>query len=209
MEIAGKSRLELSDAINSALTPRVLDRVYAFARKRSTMLQHAGLNSDAEELLQAAVSSTIDGTCHWRHDKYELGIHLCGVISGRTAHMLTRTHRVRYYRFGLARDADGHDVTELHASDAVPTDDPEMVTERRDLADRVVEALIAMAEAGNDNQVGRILDTYKQGITERHDAAERTGLSLKKYDHARKRLMRMVAKLPDELRVAGSVNVNG
>ena len=88
-------------------------------------------------------------------------------------------------------------------------DDRECGTEARtvvgDLVIRVVDRLYQEA----DDDVTMLLMAYEDGITVRRDIVECTDLSAKEYDNARKKLDRLVAKLPDDLGVAAKEVIGG
>ena len=62
---------------------------------------------------------------------------------------------------------------------------------------RTVAQLRAAAEEKNDRQVLGILDCYARGITERAEVAAELGIGVKKYDHARVRMLRLASKLEE------------
>ncbi len=199
-------QLDYFDAIEASYTEEVRKDVMRYARWRCRTLSRAGLPADPEELWQAAITSTVDGTRPWNPQQCSLRSHLRGVIRSRSSDAFERGARIRHVHLGATVDEDGYDPVEVEASAHKTERDPESALIDSDRVTQTVRGLLGMAEASNDNQVLRLIGVWCEGVLDADDCAARLGLSKKKYKNARERLMYMAAKLDPELNVRGHFN---
>ena len=117
------------------------------------------------------------------------------VIQWQTRNARRRHGRVRHASFDDSRDDSSSDgrrlVNEasLLRSAAAPS-----TSELCEAAGRVLEEVRALA--GGDTDVVRIVDTIQAGETEHGALIKATGLRAAKFRNARRRLGRIVARLP-------------
>jgi len=82
-------------------------------------------------------------------------------------------------------------------------DDPEALLVRkqeRELGARVGAALAALVAEGDDPNVAAIFGCWRSGTSERKDILAETGMTADAYHDARRRLLRLVGRLPVGLR---------
>ncbi len=199
-----KERFKFYDLIAAQLDEGLADRVESYAWGRCEMLLRAGCWSDPEELTQEAIEMTITGERAWDPDRCNLFVHLCGVISSRTSSMMK--HARKFPETPIAKGHDGWKSAEVALRDERGDGNPEPAYATAELAHQTVTTLLSMAEANNDNQVIAILEAYADEVTTRVDVAARIGIGVRKYDHARARLLRLVSQLPDELQRSGDAS---
>lgn len=193
-------QLDYMDAIEDALTDEVWRRVAAFARRREKLMRRAGLAYEVEEGVMDAVSDTVLGERRWRPEACSLDVHLCGVIRSRTSAAIERSLRVRDVPVAARATGEPRAVVEERLAMAAGRPEGLEGTVLVDQARQTLAALRAAAGEANDRQVLVLLDAWAEGETEREAVCEVLGLSVKVYKNARQRLMRMVQRLPEELR---------
>jgi len=82
-------------------------------------------------------------------------------------------------------------------------DDPQALLVRkreRELGARIGAELAALVAEGDDPNVAAIFGCWRAGTSERKDILAETGMSADAYHDARRRLLRLVGRLPAELR---------
>lgn len=188
------------DALDDAMTREVWRKVCAYTSVRVRILAQAGYPVDpdlVERLVSDAVADTALGECRWDPASCALTTHLCGVIRGRTHKRILRNRKIRY----LSVDA--------HAEGERGLDETMMLGEQESAEDeaarvqataRFVGALCAAAEAKGDRDVIAILDAFRDGLAARAEVVEHLGMKRKQYDRARERMMRMISRLPADVR---------
>lgn len=184
-------------AFLAQLTDELADSVAAFAKKRASWLNGKSKRKDDyqwKELYQDAITDTWTGDVTWDPYKAPLDLHLKRVIRSRTSMMmkhLTRFPRVSTY--GAKLDL------ELEMSESLAADRAcERGVDLRGYVDDVIGALYQLA--AGDDAVTKILDCFGQGVLDRRDIVRTTGMPAPTYDTARRRLLKLVESLPQDLR---------
>lgn len=194
-----RDRLRLAAAVAEQLDADLMDAAEGYAAKRCAMLEKAGGWAEPAELVQDAIEATLSGARAWDPERYSLYHHVCGVIGSRTTSMLKHARKFRHERLGARGEhGDQTDPIETAASLQQEQADPEARFLDAERVHQTVGRLRGLAEAKNDHQVLGILDAYAEGITERAEVAAHLGIGVRKYDHARMRMLRLAGKLEDE-----------
>ena len=185
---------DVLDALEAAVQDdRVLDMIVGYTRKLLLRLGFSSEDADVTELVWDAVSDTATGVRTYNPNAVAASTHIIGVVRNRV--------RDRLNRENIARMVP---LVEEGKTGGVPkppsTEDAEKLVERRDLIRRGLEALTKMAKESDDGEVLDLLAAFELGITRRADLAEATGMSVQGVTNAKKRLERMVDKLPQQLR---------
>ena len=179
------------------LTDDLADSVAAFAKKRASWVNGKNKRKDDflwKELYQDAITDTWTGDVTWDPYKAPLDLHLKRVIRSRTTMMmkhLTRFPRVTTYGAKLDLELE---MSESMAS----TRASEHGVDLRGHVDEVIAELYRLA--AGDETVMRILDCYGRGMIDRHDIVRATGMPAPTYDSARRRLLALVERLPQDVR---------
>jgi len=192
-----------TDAWHDAFAAQCTDQLYdvgrRFAARRAAVVARCGGVVDdyyVRELVANAISDTAAGALHWDPAVQSLEAHILDAISRRANHDCSRALRYRHEAVDFF-DPDAPralvEETEAKLADAVPglwyrpeLGPVERVTRLRELAGQ------------EDAHVPLVLDAFEAGAITKADVLHFTGLSDKEYRAARKRLMRLVAKLaPD------------
>jgi hypothetical protein len=190
-------------AFEKQATRDLVDRVTRYARKRGKMIERVGRKVDplyARELVQDAIGDTLDGRRVWDPERTTLLAHLMAVVHSRTGHEMVRARHLPHRSLDDSADDNSSDgrPLETEASHALArhASVPEELIALH--ARRAVEAL-RRASAG-DTTMAQLLDAFEHGKVDRRDVMEWSGMSAKTYNNVRHRLMRLVEKLPTELR---------
>jgi hypothetical protein len=179
-------------AIQAALAePRTLKVVFGYARKRAFLLAKAGVGVDVDpdDLVNQVIVDTVRGRLTWNPDAVVLSTHFCGAIRARTSKLLTR-------RKPAAPEEEIDQMLDARAPDVDPTEE---FAALRELVRRVKTHLFQAATAKNDEGVQLLLMAYEEGVEGRSAIGDATGLSPNDVTNARKRLDRLIGKLPPEL----------
>ncbi|MFT3695824.1 MAG: hypothetical protein QM831_21995 [Kofleriaceae bacterium] len=179
------------------LTNALADSVGAFAKKRASWLEGKTKRKDNylwRELLQDALTDTWLGEVSWDPEKAPLDLHLKQVIRSRTT--MTMKHLTKFPRVAahLPRLALEHEMSNAleiqHAS-----------SEGADLS-RFVDGVVGTLYmfAADDDEVLQILDCFGKGIVERRDILRSINMTATAYHNARRRLLTLVERLPQNLR---------
>lgn len=194
-EIARDSAWE--EAYLAQLTHELADSVAAFAKKRAEWINKKQKRKDEQlwrELFQDALTDTWIGTVTWDPHKAPLDLHLKRVIRSRTA--MTMKHLTRFPQvttYGAKLDL------ELQMSESMAADRAcERGNDLSSYVDDVVAELYMLASG--DDAVTKILDCFGDGLLERADIMRATGLARSTYHDARRRLLALVERLPQDLR---------
>ena len=184
-------------------TQDLIKRATKYARKRVRMVQRVGRKVDplyARELVLDAVGDTLDGTRKWDPDERPLLNHVIATVFSRTGHEVVRAAHQRHRSLDDSADDNSSDGRPLEAEASRTL--ASLATRSLDAAEvharRAVEAL-RHASGGNE-LIGVLLDAFEQGKTERREVMEWTGWSARTYDNVRRYLVRLVDKLPAEVR---------
>lgn len=181
------------DAFEVQLTGEMTASLMIYAKKRAEWIQRTTKRHDAllaRELYQDAVTDTWLGDVTWDPAKVPLEVHLKRTIRSRSAarvEHLVQFPEDRVHTMKL-------DI-ETKISDAMS------VEQVADLTNHVEEIVGKLYElASDDSEVIQILDCFANGQVERFDITRATGLDQLTYHNARRRLMRLVEDLPNEVR---------
>ena len=181
------------DAFEVQLTGEMTASVMIYAKKRAEWIQRTTKRHDAflaRELYQDAVTDTWLGDVTWDPAKAPLELHLKRTIRSRSAarveHLVQFPEdRVRTLRLDM----------ETKMSDAMEVG---RTTDLTNYVDDVVAKLYDLAR--DDAEVVQILDCFANDQIERCDIIRVTGLDRLAYHNARRRLVRLVEQLPNDLR---------
>jgi hypothetical protein len=181
------------DAFEVQLTGEMTASVMIYAKKRAEWIQRTTKRHDtllARELYQDAVTDTWLGDVTWDPAKVQLELHLKRTIRSRSAarveHLMQFPEdRVRTLKLDM----------ETKMSDAMEVG---QVSDLTSCVDDIVTRLYELA--GDDNEVVQILDCFANDQIDRRDIMRATGLDRLAYHNARRRLVRLVENLPNDLR---------
>jgi hypothetical protein len=179
------------------LTDALADCVGAFAKKRASWLEGKTRRKDNylwRELLQDALTDTWLGDVTWDPAKAPLDLHLKRVIRSRTTMMmkhLTKFPRVAAHAPRLELE---HEMSSALEAERAPGHTGDLGS----FVDGVVGTLYMLA--ADDDEVLRILDCFSEGVIERRDILRATGMTVNTYHNARRRLLALVERLPQNLR---------
>lgn len=185
--------LEVKAAIEK-LKPDALQRLTRFARRGAYQLALAGepiAPDEHEQILHDAITDTMSLVVTWnRHAGMEK--HLYNVILRRISNGLRRTAK----RPGVSLDALDPDEAAMLGRGG----EPEASLGRAQVTQRLYR--VVRERAARDPEVLSILDAYYAEVSDRRAVMAWTGLTLPAVVNARRRLDRLLAGLPDELRFA-------
>jgi hypothetical protein len=178
-------------------TPELVDSVLAYAASRASWIARHKATHDphlARELVDDAVGDTFLGVVTWEPDDVSLAVHLKRVIRSRTSHELERLAKFPQVRINQTPSLD----FEREVSEAMEAQSAGSTTDLSTCIDATIDALRALA--AGDDRVLMLLDAYGEGAIDCRDVTRVTGMSAGEYDNARRRLMRLVPKLPEDIR---------
>jgi hypothetical protein len=184
-------------------TQDLIDRATRYARRRVKLIERVGRKVDplyARELVQDAIGDTLDGTLTWDPARASLATHVMATVQSRTRHEVVRAVRMPHRSLDDSADdnsVDGRPL-EVEASYALSSGATRSLDAAEAHARRAVDAL--RRACGDDELIGRMLDAFEHGKTERREVMEWTGMSAKTYDNVRHRMVRLASKLPTEMR---------
>lgn len=177
-------------------TPDMFDDVVAYVAHRASWVEHQtgrrapGLIGD---MVQDALGDTWAGVVAWEPNNCSLAFHLKTVIRSRLSHELERAEAYNHISTDELSEEALHDALEAQQTHAASED---LV----DYADEFTTRLVAAA--GDDHEVLALIQLFREGITERRDVCRAGKMTAIAYHNARRRLLRLVANLPDSLRRA-------
>jgi hypothetical protein len=179
------------EAFEAQANPVLYTRLKRYARSRGGMVAHAGRVVDEpylDALVQDALADVLDGVLRWDPARGSLELFLIAAIHSRTRHDYAHALRFRHERIDASEAA-------LAAAEA-------SLAERASLADTSERVLVALrACAARDPDVLALLALYGHDVTKKVDVMRDADWSSKRYEAARKRMLRLVQQLPNELRV--------
>jgi hypothetical protein len=186
--------LEVQAAIDQ-LEPSALQKLTQFAKYGAYQLALSGepvAPDEHQQLVHDAIADTMSLVVTWNRS-LDIEVHLYNVISSRIKNGL--------------RSAKKKVRVEL---DALDTDEAAaMVRRGSELEAALGRAQVTQqlyrelrARAASDPEVLSMLDAYHAEVTDRREVMAQTGLTLPEFVNARRRLDRLIAALPDELRRA-------
>lgn len=176
------------------LEPAALQRLTQFARRGAYQLALAGepvASDEHEQILHDAIADTMSLVVTWnRQTKME--VHLYNVIMRRISNGLRRA--AKRSRVSLEVLDNDEDAMASRGSE------PEASLGRAQVTQRLYR--VAHARAAGDHEVQSMLDAYYAEVSDRRAVMAWTGLTLPEVVNARRRLDRLLAGIPDELRFA-------
>jgi hypothetical protein len=179
------------EAFEAQANPELYARLKRYARSRSGMVAHAGRVVDApyiDALVQDALDDVLVGVLRWDPARGSLVLFLIAAIHSRTRHDYAHALRFRHERI----DANEGALAAAEAS----------LADHASLADTTERVLAALREcAARDPDVLALLALYGHHVTKKVDVMRDADWSSKRYEAARKRMLRLVQQLPNELRV--------
>ena len=188
---------EVLEQIDRALNDdKTLMTALGYTKKLMVLLANAGLPCDGarvDDLVYEAIGKTVDGTLTWDPTKVAFGTHVCGAVKSRVFKELRRAEGFR----DVALDETRGDFAEAFAV----VISPESRIGIAEQLERVKAYLFEICERRDDEPVRRLLGAYLEGTVGRSELSQQTGMSVDEVTNARKRLDRMIADLPEELRV--------
>lgn len=190
------ARQEALAALERALTPSLRRHLLAYARRREQWLVANGVRSatgEAASYVADAISDTAIGAVVCPRD-IPMAQHLRGVIRGRTAR---RWEREQAAPHASVDDPENGAATRRDLIDAAGTCvDPTTRYVALEQTARVVEYV--EQEAAEDPRVLALLRAYQAGAWEPAEVIEATGLTAAEVAAARKRLDRMLTRMPQD-----------
>ena len=189
-------------AFEEQATEEAMASVYTYAASLARMIENATRRRDpliAREMVLDAMADTFAGVVTWDPDRAPLAAHLCRVLRSRTSHELERTKNFVHVSLD-DRDSPSHRSLETATSEAMEANE---AVEEHACAARARDVVAGIRRlAAADPPVLQLLDAFEQGATERHDIMQVTGMTSGTYHNARRRLVRLASKLPDDVRDA-------
>ncbi len=201
---ARAERIVWRRSFDDQLTPATMLVVLRFAAARARPLVRGGLldqENAAEELLNEAIAATLAGAATWDPTRKALENHLIDVIQWQTRNTRRRHGRVRYASFDDSRDDTSSDGRRLENEATLQrAPEPAASADLCGAADRVLEEVRGLVKG--DTDVVRIIDTIGAGHTDHGDLIRASGLRAAKFRNARRRLGRIISRLPVATRAA-------
>lgn len=184
---------EVKAAID-ALDPAALRRLSQFARRGVAQLALVGESVASDEHVQVvhdAIADTLSLVVRWNRQS-AMETHLYNVILRRISNGLRRAPK----RVGVSLEA----LDEDEDAKRDRSGEPEASLGRAQATQQLYQ--VARARASGDPEVLSMLDAYAAGVSERRAVMAWTGMTLPEVVNARRRLDRLLAGLPAELRFA-------
>ncbi|HET9989441.1 MAG TPA: hypothetical protein VFQ65_13010 [Kofleriaceae bacterium] len=185
---------EWIEAFEAQATEELYQRVKRYARVRARLVAHAGRPIDelySNDLVQDAIGDTFDGVLAWDPERVTLERHLQCAIHSRTRHEYVHALRFRQERIDLGARKT---LAEVETTLARARGEPE------DASDRVLAELHQLAV--RDPDVIEMLRLFGEQVIKKDDIVRATGWNTKRYQATRKRMLRLVQQLPNDVREA-------
>jgi DNA-directed RNA polymerase specialized sigma24 family protein len=187
--------LEVKLAIEK-LSPAALQNLRQFAKRGAQWLANAGesvASDEHEQIVHDAITDTLSLVVAWDR-RLKMEAHLYYVIKRRISNGIRSAQKkVRVPLDALDTDDDAAMVVRGGA-------EPEEALGRAEVTWRLRRAL--RERAAGDLELLSILDAYDAEESDRRAVMALTGLALPEFVNARRRLDRLIAGLPDDLRRA-------
>jgi len=189
------------EAFSAQVAGRTLRRdALRFARGCVRMLESCGAlvaSSHAEELVADTIGDTWQGLLSWNPDELPLVEHVKAAVRSRVRAEWRRAKRGAHVSLDAHEDDEDDEraaglwseAEEALGANAAVTD-----SSRRILAVEVLDRLSSLAES--DAEVLALLEAMRAGATERAELAQMTGMPVRRYESARRRLDRLLMELP-------------
>ncbi len=177
-------------------TPDMFDDVVAYVAHRASWVEHqTGRRTPGfiGEMVQDALGDTWAGVVTWDPSACSLAFHLKTVIRSRLSHELERAEAYNHISTEELSEEALHEALEAQQA---PSASPELVEYADEFSHRLVEA------AGDDHEVLKLIELFRDGVTERRECCRLGKMTATAYHNARRRLLRLVANLPATLRRA-------
>lgn len=173
----------------------MLQKLTHFAKRGVSQLARAGepvAPDEHEQIVHDAITDTLSLMVAWDR-RLKIEVHLFNVVRRRIWNGLRRAHT----RAHVPLDALGaqHDAAMVSRDG-----EPEASLGRVQVTQQLYRVVRERAAA--DSAVLSILDAYQAEEYDRRAVMARTGLVVPEYVNARRRLDRLLNRLPDELRIA-------
>jgi hypothetical protein len=187
--------------VQAALMDQVCHVALRYAYGRVEMMKRADVvvqEDEAFALANDAIADTMTRVRVWDPARVKLSTHLCGVIRSRTNARIARVRRIRHESIHEVDEDQGGEA-EVEASLAVADERQRTVAvmSMAELVGKVVGQL--RCEAAGDDDVLAMLATYELGATSQGEVMERLGWELPRFVNVKRRLTRLVRRLPPEL----------
>lgn len=189
------------------LEPAALQRLLKFARGGARALRFAGIPvapDEHEQMLHDAITDTMALVVRWNRET-KMERHLYYVILRRVSNGLRRAGKRPHVPYDVLVEANAS--SEAAAGSPNHETDAEVSLGRAQITQRLYRA--ARELAVGDREVNALLDAYEARVSSRRAVMARTGLTLAEFVNARRRLDRLLAALPDELREAALAAMRG
>jgi hypothetical protein len=176
------------------LEPAALRRLMQFARRGVYQLALAGepvASDEHEQILHDAIADTMSLVVHWNRQG-AMATHLYNVILRRVSNRLRRAPK----RVGVSLEVLDENKDAMRDRSG----EPEASLGRAQVTQRLYQ--VARERASGDPEVLSMLDAYSAEVSKRRAVMAWTGLTLPAVVNARRRLDRLLAGLPAELRFA-------
>lgn len=185
---------EWIEAFETQADDALYERVRRYARVRSRLVAYGGRVVDdlyIDELVQDAIDDTFAGVLAWDPARVTLERHLQAAIHSRTRHDYVHALNFRKERIDLGKRSTLADVeTALQQSRGPPEGS----------TDRVLANLRELA--AKDPDVIEMLRLFGEQVIKKEEIVSETGWNTKRYQATRKRMLRLVAQLPNDVREA-------
>lgn len=185
--------LEVKAALDALDVAAVL-RLRKLARRGVVQLALVGApvaTDEHEQVVHDAIADTLALVVRWNR-QCTMEEHLRFVILRRVSNGLRRAPK----RIGIPLETLEEDEDAPRAR----TGEPESTLGRAQVTQQLFQ--LANEGAAGDPEVRLLLDAYASGVTARRAVMARTGMTLAGVANARRRLDRILARLPTELRFA-------
>jgi len=185
---------EWIEAFEAQATEELYQRVKRYARVRARLVAYAGRPIDElyiNDLVQDAIGDTFDGVLAWDPERVTLERHLQCAIHSRTRHDYVHALRFRQERIDTGSRKT---LAEVETTLARARGEPE------DASDRVLAELHQLAV--RDPDVIEMLRLFGAQVIKKDDIVRATGWNTKRYQATRKRMLRLVQQLPNDVREA-------
>jgi hypothetical protein len=178
------------------LSPAARRRVIRSAKRRIRILADAGepiAGDEHEHIVHDAITDTLYGVVVWDR-RIEIELHLHNVVKRRISKRIRRARKQVHVSFDASPGDE--DMPAMATRDGAP----EVSLGRAQVTHQLYRAV--RERAAGDTALLSILDAYKAEVSQRRAVMAMTGLGLSEFVNARRRLDRVLATLPAELRGA-------
>jgi hypothetical protein len=184
--------------------------ILKYASFRARMVAEAGQPVAADEpsiLVADAITDTLTGVVTWDR-RYPFSHHLCGVIRTRTSNQLKRARRRTEVPYDVLGDGDRDGLV---ACESVGDDRAGARPDVRLENVQIVRKLYGLiwTRAVGDAPLVAVLDAYAFGLSKPREVMSRTGLTRTEFLNTRRRLDRMLVRIPSDLLRAALDSMRG